>query len=141
MPQKKILGKGTLVKIDGTTYGRVETVTPPTREYATVEAPELNPQDNTGASLPFDPVEFAEELPGEVVFTHYYEPTNADGTLLDTKFTNKTVIAVQLVVPTAVAQTITFSGLISKLGIPQVTKQGFWKREVTVRRTTAIVIA
>lgn len=141
MPQKKILGKGTLVKVDGVTYGRVESATPPAREFATVEAPELNPQDNAGVSLPFDPVEFGDEIPGEFTFVHYYEPTQADATSLDTKMTNKTVTAFQLVVPTATPQTITFSGLIKKLGPQQVTKLGYWKREVVVTRTTAIVIA
>jgi hypothetical protein len=139
--QKKILGKGTLVKIDGTTYGRVESATPPSREYATVEAPELNPQDNTGASLPLDPIELGDEIATDFTFTHYYEPNHADGLALDTKFAAKTVTAFQLVVPTATPQTITFSGVIKKLGPQQVTKLGFWKREVVVTRTTAIVVA
>lgn len=141
MGQKKILGKGSIVKIDGTAYGRVETITPPAREYSTVEAPELNPQDDTGTPLPLDPVEFGDEIPGDIPFTHYYEPNHADATSLDTKFSTKATVVVVIEVPTTPKQTITFSGKIKRLGPQQVSKLGFYKRDVVLTRTTAITTA
>lgn len=141
MGQKKVLCKGTFVKLDGTAYGRVETVNPPAWEYSTVEAPELNPQDDTGAALAFDPVELGDQIPGEFSFVHYWEPTHADGTLLETKFAAKTTIVVTLTTPHSTAQNITFSGKVKKLGPQQMTKLGYFKREVTMIRTTAITVS
>lgn len=141
MPQKKILAKGTIIKIDGTAYGRIESATPPAREYSQVEAPELNPQDDTGALLPLDPVVFGDEIPTEFAFTCYYEPTNADASSLETKFTNKTTVAVAIETPTTPAQVISFSGKIKRLAPQQITKLGFFKRDIVIVRSTAITIA
>ena len=141
MGQKKTLAKGTIIKLDGTAYGRVETFNPPASEYSTVEAPELNPQDDAGSPLPMDPVELGDEIPGEFSFVHYWDPRNTDGTLLETKFAAKAVIAVALVTPHTTSATLSFSGKIKKLGPQQLTKLGYYKREVTMIRTTAITNA
>ncbi len=141
MGQKKVLAKGTIVKLDGTAYGRVETFNPPASEWSTVEAPELNPQDDAGSPLAFDPVEFGDEIPGEFSFTHYWDPRNTDGTLLETKFAAKAAIAFALVTPHSTSATISFSGKIKRLGPQQLTKLGYYKREVVCVRTTPIVNA
>ncbi len=141
MGQKKVLGKGTIVKIDGTAYGRVETLNPPAQEYATVEAPELNPQDDAGSPLAMDPVELGDEIPGEFSFMHYWDPRHADGTSLETKFNNKTTVAVAIVTPHSTSATLSFSGKIKRLGPQQLTKLGWYKREVVLIRTTAITNA
>lgn len=141
MGQKKTLAKGTIVKLDGTAYGRIETFNPPASEYSTVEAPELNPQDDTGTPLAMDPVELGDEIPGEFTFIHYWDPRHADGTSLETKFGSKATIAVALVTPHATSATISFSGKIKKLGPQQLSKLNWFKREVTMIRTTAITNA
>lgn len=139
--QKKVLGKATLVKLDGQTYGRIETFTPPAQEWSQVEAPELNPQDDAGAALPNDPVELGDEILGEFSFVHYWDPRHADGILLETKFAAKATIAVQLVTPHSPSATLSFSGKIKRLGPQQLTKTTHYKREVTMIRTTAITNA
>lgn len=141
MGQKKTLAKGTIIKLDGTAYGRVETFDPPGQEYSTVEAPELNPQDDAGSPLAFDPVEFGDEIAGEFSFTHYWDPRHADATSLETKFGTKATIAVQIVTPHATSATLSFSGKIKRLGPQQLTKLGWYKREVVMVRTTAVTNA
>ncbi len=141
MPQKKQLAKGTLVKVNGTTRGRIETFTPPGREFNRVDAPELNPQDDAGSPLPFDPMELGDEVPGEFSWTEYYDPRNADATSLDSLMEARAAVAFALVTPHATSATISFSGKIVKLGTQQLTKQGYYKRDVTCIRTSAITNA
>lgn len=141
MGQKKTLGKGTVVKIDGTARGRIETFNPPASEYTTVEAPELNPQDDSGTPLAMDPVELGDEVPGEFTWVEYWDPRHADGTALETKFAAKSTVAVALVTPHTTSATLSFSGKIKKLAPQQLTKLGWYKREVTMIRTTAVTNA
>lgn len=141
MPQKKVLAKGTLVKVNGTTRGRIEQFTPPSREFNRFEAPELNPQDDSGTALPFDPVELGDEVPGEFSWTEYWDPRNADATGLDTLFDARAAVTFALVTPHSTSATISFSGKLTKLGPQQLTKQGYYKRDVTCIRTTAITNA
>lgn len=139
--QKKTLAKGTLVKVNGTTRGRIETFDPPGQEYSTVEAPELNPQDDAGVSLAFDPLILGDEVPGEFKWVEYWDPRHADATGLETLFTAKADVTFALVTPHATSATLSFSGKITKLGGQQLTKRGYFKREVTCIRTTAITNA
>lgn len=139
--QKKTLAKGTLVKVNGTTRGRIETFDPPVQEFSTVEAPELNPQDDAGTELDFDPVELGDEIPGEFKWVEYWDPQHADATSLESLFAAKGEVAFALVTPHAASATLSFSAKITKLGPQQLSKRGYYKREVTCIRTTAVTNA
>lgn len=139
---RKILAKGAIVKIDTITQGRIETADLPkwSRDY--VEAPELNPQDDGGTPLQFDPLEAGDEMPGEFQFTQYWDPRNVKALSLETKFANCSNVAVAVVLPAPDnGGTISFSGKIKELGIAQLAKKNFMKRTVVIIRTSAITNA
>ena len=139
---RKIMAKGTIVKIDTVVQGRIETVDPVPQEYETIEAPELNPQDDSGTALAFDPVELGDEIPGEFKFMQYYDPRNVKALAIDTKFAAKSTVAIALVcVAPSDGATISFSGKIKRIGIAQMSKKNYYKREITIIRTTAITNA
>lgn len=148
MSQRKQIARGSRVLIgtapSGTLapYGRVETCTLPTQDYETIEAPELNPQDDAGVPIASDPVEFGDEILGTFEFTHYWDPRDADGTLLDGYWANKTLLVFAFDTPHATqAARITCQGRIKTLAPEQLTKNGFYKRTVTVQRTSQITNA
>jgi hypothetical protein len=139
---RKIMAKGTVVKIDTVVQGRIETVDPPASERETVDAPELNPQDDTGVALTFDPVELGDEIPGEFKFVQYWDPRNVKALALDTAFASKATVAIALVCAApSDGATLSFSGKIKRLGPQQLAKKNYFKREVTIIRTTAITNA
>jgi len=137
--QRKTLGKGTIVKVNGTERGRIISFDLPAQEYAQIEAPELNPQDDSGTTLPFDPVELGDEVKSEFKWMEYWDPRHADGTGLETLYAAKAAVAFALLTPhTTNDATLSFSGKITKLGPQQLTKTNYYQREVTCIRTTAI---
>ena len=144
---KKVLGKGTIVKLGpadpGTTtvFGRIETANLPTREYEEVQAPELNPVDDSGAAIDNDPVELGDEILGEVAFTQYWDPQDTDALQIDTWFGAKTELVIEFETPHATGATISCNGKIKRVSPQQLTKQGYFKRDVVLNRTSAITNA
>lgn len=148
MTQRKQIARGSKVLIgtapNGTlaAYGRVETCTLPTQDWETIEAPELNPVDDTGAAISVDPIEFGDEILGTFELTVYWDPRDADGTLVDGYWANKTLLVFAFDTPHATtAARITCQGRIKTLAPEQLTKKGFYKRTITVQRTSAVTNA
>lgn len=145
--QRKTLAKGTIIKIGakgGTLveYGRIETFTPPTQDYEAVEVPELNPQDDTGTAIDADPTELGDEIFGEFQFTHYWDPMHADADKLDDFWAAKTELSFELVTPHATAGAVlSFDGKLKSLAPAQLVKKDYFKRTVTVLRTSAMTKA
>lgn len=143
---KKVLAKGTLVQLSvvgGTlaTFGRIETFTPPAREYESLQVPELNPIDDSGNPLPDDPTELGDEVPSEFSFVQYYDPRDTDALQLDTWFDAKTELTCAYVTPHETSATKQFNGKIKRLGEEQLAKKNYYKREVVFVRTSAITNA
>lgn len=141
----KVLGKGTIVKIDAagltptpTVFGRIEELDLPAREYEEVQAPELNPVDDAGNALTNDPIELGEEILGEFGFTQYYDPRDTDALQLDTWFAAKTELILEFVTPHATSATLGCQGKIKRMTLPTLSKNGYYKRQITLNRTSAV---
>jgi hypothetical protein len=145
--QRKQLAKGSLIEIGevgGTlaSYGRIETFDLPVQDYEVVEVPELNPMDDSGTEIDNDPSELGDEILGESPFTHYYDPKHVDATKLDGWWANKTEITIRVTTPHATdAATITFNAKIKTLAPAQLDKKDYYKRTVTILRTSSVVVA
>ena len=145
--QRKTLAKGTLIKLStvgGTLadYGRIETFQPPTKDYEVVEVPELNPVNDAGTDIDNDPTELGDEIMGEFSFVHYWDPLHADADKLDDWWAAKTEITVNLVTPHATTPaSLTFNAKIKTLAPAQLAKKDYFKRTVTLIRTSSIVTA
>ncbi|HBE71238.1 MAG TPA: hypothetical protein DDW52_24085 [Planctomycetaceae bacterium] len=145
--QRKTIAKGTVLSIGPVggslaEFGRILTFTPPAEDFETVEAPELNPQDDDGNPLDGDPVELGDEIFGEFTFETYWDPRHTDATQLDTWRAAKTELTFQLDTPHPTdAARMTFNGKIKTLTPSQLTKREYYKRTVTVIRTSGITSA
>jgi hypothetical protein len=142
--QKKQLAKGTKIYVGvgvttPTLFGRIETVNLPKQDYETVEAPELYPVDDSGSPISNDPVELGDEIMGEFDFTHYYEPLHADADKLDDAWAAKSECTFWADCPHG--GRVTFKGKIKTLAPATLAKKDYFKRVVTVIRTSAITIA
>ncbi len=140
-PAKKQIGKGTKVLIDTVEVGRIENAQLPETEYALVEGDELIPLDAAGNPVETEIPELGDLLPKDWEFTQYYDPLHASATSLDTKMAAKAEVTVAIVTGHAAAVKFSGKGLIYKMSVPQITKTGFYKRVVTIRQTTPLVIA
>jgi hypothetical protein len=148
MVQRKQIANGSRLLIaeapSGTlaAYGRVERCTLPFERYETIEAPELNPQDNAGVAIATDPVELGDQQLGEFEFTHYWDPMHAQGALLNTHFAAKQELIFAFDSPHATSGSrITTRGRIIALEPEELVKGGYWKRKVVCIRTAAVTIA
>ncbi len=145
--QRKTLAKGTKINIGpsgGTIayFGRIEEAELPTEDFETVEAPELFPTDDSGASIDVDPVELGDEILGEFSFTHYYDPRHTDAVSLRTWRSGKTLLTFQFDTPHATGGArIVCSGRIKSLKPEKISKKNYFKQTVTIIRTTALTIA
>jgi hypothetical protein len=145
--QRKTLAKGTIIEIGekgGTLaeYGRIETFTPPTQDYEAVEVPELNPQTDAGTPIDADPTELGDEIFGEFQFTHYWDPMHADADALDDWWAAKEELTFRLTTPhPTTPAAISFDGKIKTLAPAQLAKKDYFKRTVTVLRTSAVTKA
>lgn len=145
--QRKTLAKGAILSVGPVSgslaeYGRVINVKLPDEDYETVDAPELNPQDDSGTAIDGDPIVLGDEIFGEASFEHYWDPQHADGTLLDGYWSNKTELTWRLTTPHATgAATISFNGYIKMLSPQQMSKREYFRRQVTIVRTSAITNA
>lgn len=145
MTQTKQLAKGSKVyvgvlNVTPTLYGRIESLTVPKQEYETVEAPELYPMNDAGTPINTDPVELGDEILGEFEFMHYYDPRDTDATKLDSAFAAKNECTFWVDTPHATPARFTFKGKIKSLAPGQVAKKDYWKRAVTVIRTSAMTV-
>jgi len=145
--QRKTIAKGSILSIGPVggvivEFGRVMNYTPPAEDYETIDAPELNPQDDAGSPLDGDPVELGDEILGETQFEMYWDPRHADATQLDTWRAGKTHLTFQFDTPHATsAARMTFNGKIKTLTPGQLSKREYFRRTVTVIRTSAVTNA
>jgi hypothetical protein len=145
--QRKTIAKGSILGIGPaggsiSEFGRVINFTPPTQDRETVEAPELNPQDDSGTALDGDPMELADEILGEETFEMYWDPRHVDATTIDGWWANKTELTFQFDTPHATdAARLSFNGKIKTLSPQQVTKRDYFRRTITVIRTSAVTNA
>lgn len=143
----KVLGKGTIVKIDDVTgatptvFARIEQTQLPTREYEEVQAPELNPVDDSGTALDNDPIELGEEILGEFSVTQYWDPRDTDALQIDTWFGAKEELIFEWETPHSTGATLSCQGKIKRITPEVLTKQGYYKREIVCNRTSAITNA
>ncbi|HBE69450.1 MAG TPA: hypothetical protein DDW52_15000 [Planctomycetaceae bacterium] len=145
--QRKTVAKGTKLSIGPAGgalayFGRIQTYTPPSQDRQIIEAPELDPQDDDGNPLEGDPVELGDEILGEFSFEMYWDPKHADAEQLDTWWANKTNLTFQLDSPhdTDGARMV-YNGKIKTLSHAQLAKRDYYKRTVTVVRTSGITTA
>lgn len=144
--QRKTLAKGSLIEMgvkDGSlsSYGRIEQFTIPVQDYEVVEVPELNPVNDAGILIDNDPKELGDEILGESPFTHYWDPAHVDATLIDGWWDNKTEITIRITTPHATgAAIIQFDAKIKTLTPATLTKKDYFKRTVTILRTSSITV-
>lgn len=145
--QRKTIAKGSVISIGEvggslSEFGRILTFNLPPEDFETVDAPELNPQDDEGEQLDGDPVELGDEILGEFTFEHYWDPRHADAAALDAWRVAKQSLAFQVDTPHPTdAARITFNGKIKALTPSQLAKRDYYKRSVTVIRTSGITTA
>lgn len=145
--QRKTLAKGSLIKmaeVGGTlvSYGRIESFTIPVQDYEVVEVPELNPMDDSGTLIDNDPRELGDEILGESPFTHYWDPAHSDAEKIDTWWANKTEITIQITTPHPTAPAvIQFNCKIKTLTPAVLAKKDYFKRTVTILRTSSITVS
>lgn len=143
---KKTLAKGTILKLEEagtptTVFSRIETIDLPAMDYEEIEAPELNPVDDSGAAITNDPIELGDEILGQMTCLAYWDPRDTDALQLETWWAAKTELDVEVVTPHATSATITFTAKIKTLGPQQLTKKGYYKRQIVMNRTSAITNA
>ena len=148
MTQRKQIAKGSKLLLATapsgtlTAYGRVESCNLPVQEWDTIEAPELNPVDDAGASVTTDQMELGDEILDAFTATVYWDPRDTDGTVVDGYWANKTLLIVAFDSPHATnAARITCQAKITKLAPSELTKKGFWKRTITFQRMGSVTNA
>lgn len=148
MVQRKQIAKGSRLLLAAapsgtlTVFGRVEKGNLPVEEWDTIEAPELNPVDDTGASVTTDQKELGDEILDAFPVTFYYDPRDTDAMQLDTWFNAKTTVIFAVDSPHATnAGRITCQCKIVKLEPGELAKKNFWMRTVTFQRISSVTKA
>lgn len=136
----KQLGCGTILKLDhdnDNAYDAmtlVEDITLPPEIPSRAEAVELTDKIIVPVLGPDETSEFE--------FNQYWHPGDTEHEKLDTHLntpaTRNTPMGVQVVTPHATPVTIEFQALVAGLTKPTITNRGYYKRTVTMIRTTPI---
>lgn len=134
---QKVLGYGTLVKVDdddsGTTFttiGYVKEITPPDLEW--------NEVDGTTLDDAIEKMDPGIQKASEFTFSQIEIINSTNHQLINTLFTNKTKVLWQVVYPQGTAVTDQFEGWVKKISRSVKGPNEYWMREVTVKITSTV---
>lgn len=133
----KVLGYGTVVKVDDddsgstfTTIGGSKEITPPAKEWFEV--------DGTTLDDAFEVMDAGIQKSGQFTFTQIWIVKSTNHEIIDTLFAAKTKVLWQVVYPQGTPVTDQFEGWVQKVAPAVKGNNEYWTREITVRQTTAI---
>lgn len=133
----RVLGYGTVVKVDEddsgsvfTTVGGSKELTPPPKEWFEV--------DGTTLDDAFEVIGPGIQKSGQFTFTQIWIVNSTNHQILDTLFASKAHVKWQVVYPQGTPVTDEFEGWVQKLAPMVKSNNEYWTREITVRQTTAI---
>lgn len=133
----KVLGYGTVVKVDDddngslfTTIGGSKEITPPAKEWFEV--------DGTTLDDAFEVMDPGIQKSGQFTFTQIWIVKGTNHEIMDTLFAAKTKVLWQVVYPQGTPVTDQFEGWVQKVSAAVKSNNEYWTREITVRQTTAI---
>lgn len=129
----KLLGLGTVTKVDGAKITLVTNITPPARSRTLIDQTALDEELATNA--------LGIEEHSEFTFNQFWIPGDSQHQSMDTLFNSKALAEFKIEYTNAPAVVDTFSGKVSRLAPQAIERGGMLMREVTIQRYTNIARA